>query len=171
MLHEPRLQQSLHHLLTLQRTATLAVQPLADFSSSGYLPAPWVALVPWAWNAEFGCLVLLLSRLARHTAALEKHSAASLLVSAAPQAGEGVHGLERVSLEGVVSFPPQGSVLAQSMRPSYLARFPEAESISLMPDFHFACLTVTSACHVAGFGTVRDLSAVQVGEAMNLIPG
>ena len=167
MPQELRLQQTLHQMLTRQRTATLAVQPLADFAGS-HLPAPLVALVPWAWNAEFGCVVILISQLASHTQALERHSAVSLLIHAEPMPGEGVHGLERASIYGVASLPAAHSVIAQSARRSYLARFPESESISLMADFRLACITVTSARHVAGFGSLRDLSAVQLGEAMNL---
>lgn len=167
MPHAPHLQSSLHQLLSQQPTATLAVQPLADFNGA-YLPAPLVSLTPWAWDAGFGCIVLMVSDLASHTQAMKKHAAVSLLISAQAAAGQGVHGIERVSLSGVASIPPTASALAQSACRSYLARFPEAQSISLMPDFHFVCVTLTGARHVAGFGSVRDLDSQTVVDAMNL---
>ena len=168
MPHASHQQSSLHQLLSQQRTAALAVQPLADFAGS-YLPAPLQSFTPWAWDAGFGCIVLMVSDLASHTLAMKKHAAVSLLISAQEIAGQGVHGMERVSITGVASMPPVASALEQGARSAYLARFPEAESISLMPDFHFVCITITSARHVAGFGSVRDLDGEAVVDAMNLL--
>ena len=167
MPHESRLQQSLRHLLLNQRTATLAVQPLADFSQSAALPAPLLSQVPWAWSSEFSCLILHVSALASHTQAMEQHPAIGLLVHASEQPGEGVHALERISIQGVASTPPCESVLWQSAKASYLARFPEAEPMTLLGDFRFICITPHSGRHIAGFGAARDVDSQDLIAALN----
>ncbi|RGE39706.1 pyridoxamine 5'-phosphate oxidase [Comamonas testosteroni] len=166
MPHEPRLQQSLRELLDRQRTAALAVQPIADFSNASQLPAPALSFVPWAWCAEFSCIVIHVSGLASHTSAMQQHPAISLMMVAAEQPGQGVHALERVSIQGVASTPPQESVLWQALKASYLQRFPEAEAMTMLGDFRFMCITPNSGRHIAGFGAAREVSATELGQAM-----
>ena len=166
MPHEPRLQQSLRELLQNQRTAALAVQPVADFSNPMQLPAPALSFVPWAWCAEFSCIVIHVSGLASHTSAMQQHPAVNLMMVASEQPGQGVHALERVSIQGVASTPPQESVLWQAMKSSYLQRFPEAEAMTMLGDFRFMCITPSAGRHIAGFGAAREVSATELGQAM-----
>jgi putative heme iron utilization protein len=166
MPHESRLQLSLRMLLATRRTAALAVQPLASPAEAGALPAPWLSMVPWAWCAEFSCIVIHVSGLASHTLAMEQHPAVGLLVTAAEEPGQGVHALERASIQGVASTPPADSVLCQGARTAYLQRFPEAEPMTMLGDFRFVCITPTLARHVAGFGAARDVSAHELIEAL-----
>ncbi|MEG0046565.1 MAG: pyridoxamine 5'-phosphate oxidase [Comamonas sp.] len=157
MPHESRLQQSLRELLITQRTAALAVQPLADFSAPA-LPAPGLSFVPWAWCSDFSCLVIHVSGLASHTSAMQAHPAISLMMVAAEVPGQGVHALERISIAGVASTPPLESALWQAAKSCYLARFPEAEAMTMLGDFRFICITPSSGRHVAGFGAAREVS-------------
>lgn len=167
MSHESRLQQSLRELLLNQRTAALAVQPVADFGNPQQLPAPALSFVPWAWCAEFCCIVLHVSKLASHTRAMEQHPAISLMMVAAEQAGQGVHALERVSIQGVASTPPQESGLWQAAKTCYLQRFPEAEAMTMLADFRFVCITPGTGRHIAGFGAARDVSDQDLIAAFN----
>ncbi len=167
MPHESRLQQSLRQLLASQRTAALAVQPQAGSSAPGYLPAPGLSLVPWAWSGEFSCLVLHVSALASHTQAMERHPAVSLLMSRPESAGEAVHALERISIQGVASTPPRDSGLWHGARASYLERFPEAEPMTVLGDFRFVCITPQGGRHVAGFGAARDVDEHDLIAALN----
>lgn len=167
MPHESRLQQSLRQLLADQRTAALAFQPLAASSAPGYLAAPDLSLVPWAWSGEFSCLVLHVSALASHTQAMELHPAVSLLMSRPESAGEAVHALERISIQGVASTPPRDSGLWQGARSSYLERFPEAEPMTALGDFRFVCITPQGGRHVAGFGAARDVDEHDLIAALN----
>lgn len=167
MPHEPRLQQSLRELLQGQRTAALAVQPIADFSSPAQLPAPALSFVPWAWCAEFSCIVIHVSGLASHTSAMQQHPAVSLMMVASEQTGQGVHALERVSIQGVASTPPPESVLWQAMKARYLQRFPEAEAMTMLGDFRFMCITPSSGRHIAGFGAAREVSDQDLIAAFN----
>ena len=164
MTHESRLQRSLRELIEQRRTAALAV------SSVDGQGAPLISMVPFAWCAEFGCLVIHVSALAAHTQAMQQHAAVSLLFAAPEVAGEGVHALERVSLQAVASTPPKESVLWTGIRNAYLARFPEAEFMTELPDFRFVCITPESARHVAGFGSARDVSGNDFVAAMNFKP-
>lgn len=165
MPHLSRLQLSLRDLLARRRSAALATQP-ADSPAPGAgdaLPAPRLSMVPWAWNAQFGCFVLHVSALAAHTRAMELHPAVSLLVCAAEVDGEGVHALERVAIEGVASTLP-------GARDSYVLRFPEAAFMTDLGDFRFVCITPSIARHVAGFGAARDVSAHDLIEALSIQP-
>ncbi|PIG09239.1 pyridoxamine 5'-phosphate oxidase [Comamonas sp. 26] len=166
MPNESRLQQSLRELLLNQRTAALAVQPLADFSASA-LPAPGLSFVPWAWCSDFSCLVIHVSGLASHTSAMQAHPAISLMMVAAELPGQGVHALERISIAGIASTPPRESALWQALKSSYLARFSEAEAMTMLGDFRFICITPSSGRHVAGFGAAREVSNQDLIAAFN----
>lgn len=166
MPHESRLQQSLRELLITQRTAALAVQPLADFSAST-LPAPGLSFVPWAWCSEFSCLIIHVSGLASHTSAMQAHPAIRLMMVAAEVPGQGVHALERISIAGVASTPPPDSAIWLAAKASYLARFPEAEAMTFLADFRFMCITPSSGLHIAGFGAAREVSDQDLIAALN----
>ena len=166
MPHESRLQQSLRELLNTQRTAALAVQPLADFSAPA-LAAPSLSFVPWAWCSDFSCLVIHASGLASHTRAMQAHPAISLMMVASEVPGQGVHALERISIAGVASTPPRDSALWQALKSSYLARFPEAEAMTMLGDFRFLCITPSAGRHVAGFGSAREVSDQDLIAAFN----
>ncbi len=164
MPHESRLQRSLRELIAQRRTAALATLP------GDGLGAPLISMVPFAWCAEFGCIVLHVSALAAHTQAMEQHAAMSLLFCAPEVAGEGVHALERVSLQGVASTPPPQSILWAAAKACYEQRFPEAAFMTELPDFRFVCITPSQARHVAGFGSARDVDANDFTAAMNFKP-
>lgn len=164
--HESRLQQSLRTLIEQRRTAALAVTVTAPSDDQGGL-APLISMVPFAWCREFGCIVLHVSALAAHTAAMQQHAAVSILFCAPEVPGESVHALERVSLQGVASTPPQSSVLWSGARAAYVARFPESEFMTELPDFRFVCITPSLARHVAGLGAARNVDANDFVAAMN----
>lgn len=167
MPHQSHLQQSLRALLASQRTATLGVQPIADFSLPQALPAPGLSCVPWAWDSQFCCLIIHVSALASHTRAMEQHPAVCLMVVASEQPGSGVHALERVSIQGIASTPPPDSLLGQAAKASYLQRFPEAEAMTMLGDFRFVCITPASARHIAGFGAARDVDDQELIATLN----
>lgn len=168
MPHESRLQRSLRELIEQRRTAALATWSPGEGECEDR--APLVSMVPFAWCAEYGCVVLHVSALAVHTQAMELHPAVSLLFCAPEVEGEGVHALERVSLQSVASTPPRESALWNALRACYMRRFPEAEFMGELPDFRFVCITPSRARHVAGFGSARDVDGNDFVAAMNVIP-
>ena len=160
MSHEPRLARALRELLSERRTAALATLDAATPEQ------PFVSLVPYAVDAAQRGLVLHVSGLAAHTRNLQARPQLSLLVSAGEVAGQPVHALPRLTLEGVAHFPERDSPAWQSARAAYLTRFPEAEPMTGLGDFRFVTVTLTGARQVAGFGAARSVDAQELLQAL-----
>ncbi|HNV60326.1 MAG TPA: pyridoxamine 5'-phosphate oxidase family protein [Rhodoferax sp.] len=158
MTHEPRLTIALRTLLQTQRVAALGT-----LNADG---SPFVSMVPFAVEPASVQLVIHVSGLAGHTRNLQTTSHVSLLVMQAEVAGEPVHALARVSLEGVAAVLERDSAVWQLARDAYLARFPEAEPMTELGDFMFVGITVQGARQVAGFGAARSLDAETVAEVL-----
>ena len=160
MPHESRLTRELHALLHAQRTAALG--------TTGDDGAAFVSMVPFALEPALGALVIHVSALAAHTANLRTRPKVSLLVMQAEVAGEPVHALPRVTLEGEARVLTTDSREGPACRAAYLARFPEAEFMTQLGDFRFVAVRVTHARHVAGFGAARDVDREEVMRAMGV---
>ena len=154
MTHEPRLTRELRTLLNTQRLAALGT-----IDDAG---APFVSMVPFAIEPQLHCLVIHVSGLAAHTRYLQARERVSLVVMQAEVAGEPVHALPRVTLEGVAKVAQRGSTEWASCRAAYLARFPEAEPTTELGDFKFIAIKVTGARQVAGFGAARSLDEDEI---------
>ena len=151
MSHEPRLTIALRTLLQTQRVAALAT-----LDADGY---PFVSMVPFAVEPGSSQLVIHVSGLAAHTRNLQTTPRVSLLVMQAEVAGEPVHALARVTLEGAAAVLERDSALWRKARDAYLARFPDAEPMTELGDFMFVGIAVQGARQVAGFGAARSLDA------------
>ncbi|HLL26733.1 MAG TPA: DUF2470 domain-containing protein [Xanthobacteraceae bacterium] len=127
--------------------------------------APYASLVTVA-AAMDGAPILLLSRLARHSANITGDSRASLLLEGARE-GDPLEGA-RVSLSGELS-PAEDS----SARRRFLARHQSAEAYAGFADFSFWRMRVSGAHLVAGFGRIADLQPgellTDLGDAERLI--
>lgn len=156
--HESRLALALRTLLGQQRVAALGT-----LDDDGL---PFVSMVPFAIEPKHAVLVLHISGLAAHTANLQRQPLASLLVMQAEAAGQPVHALPRVTLHiRAEALPPDHPWLADT-RAAYLARFPEAEPMTGLPDFRFVALHVLGARQVAGFGAARTVDAAELHQAL-----
>jgi len=112
--------------------------------------APYASLVIVA-TAMDGAPILLLSRLARHTANIAGDSRASLLL----EGGDGGRDpLEsgRVSLSGALARTEDPAA-----RRRFLARHPDAAAYAGFADFGFFRMELTGAHLVAGFGRIADI--------------
>lgn len=158
MSHEPRLTQALRALFHTHRVAALGT--LGDHAQ------PFVSMVPYAVEPQAALVVIHVSALAAHTRNLQAVPQVSLLVMQAEVAGEPVHGLPRVTLEGVASVLPAGSAPWQRARAAYLARFPEAQPMTELGDFMFVGIEVLGARQVAGFGAARSLDADALAQVL-----
>ncbi len=154
MTHEPRLTRELRKLLSTQRVAALGT--IADGG------APFVSFVPFAIEPKRHCLVIHVSGLAAHSRNLQARNKVSLMVMQAELAGEPVHALPRVTLEGLARVAERGSLEWAACRATYLARFPDAEPMTELGDFRFVAIEVTGARQVAGFGTARSLDEDEI---------
>ena len=154
MTHEPRLSRELRKLLNTQRVAALGT-----IEDTG---APFVSMVPFAIEPQLHCIVIHVSGLAAHTRNLQTRDSVSLMVMQAEVAGEPVHALPRVTLEGVAKVAERGSTEWAACRAAYLKRFPEAEPMTELGDFKFVAIKVTGARQVAGFGAARSLDEDEI---------
>ncbi len=119
---------------------------LATLSPGG---APYASLVTVA-TAMDGAPILLLSRLARHTANVVADPRVSLLLEGERERDplEGA----RVSLSGILSRTDDPAA-----RRRFLARHPSAEAYAGFADFGFWRMEMSGAHLVAGFGRIADL--------------
>lgn len=134
-------------------TATLGTLDVATSHGSG--PNPYCSLVLSACDQD-GSPILLLSRLARHTANLTQNDSVSLLY-------DGTHGHDepltgpRATVLGTIA--PTGEA---GHRDHFLARHPSAAQYADFTDFAFYRVTVHEAHLVAGFGRISTLSGGDV---------
>jgi len=153
-MHEPRLNRALRELLNSQRIASLGTLN----AESG----PFVSMVPFAIEPNAACLVIHVSLLAPHTRNVLSNPAVSIMVMQPEVAGEPVHALPRVSMDGTAARLQPDSPGWLAARRAYLARFPEAEPMTHLGDFSFVAIYPTAARQVAGFGTARPLDAEEL---------
>lgn len=149
------------------RTARRLVREARTGALATLLPGggPHASLVTVA-NLPDGAPVLLLSRLARHTANILADPRVSLLIDER-RAGDPLQGA-RVSLYGRIARTDEPAA-----RRRFLARHPAAEGYAGFSDFAFYRIDPSGAHLVAGFGRIVDLAAADLltdtGDAAALI--
>lgn len=158
MTHEPRLSKALRTLLQTHRVAALGT--VADDGSA------FVSMVPFAIEADQGRVVIHVSGLAAHSQNMQNKPQVSLMVMQAEVAGEPVHALPRVSLQGTAIALETGSQAWSHARDAYLARFPEAEPMTALGDFRFIAIAISGARQIAGFGAARSIDAEELVEVL-----
>jgi putative heme iron utilization protein len=158
MTHEPRLTLALRSLLNTQRVAALGTLDEAGHA--------FVSMVPFAIDGSSGALVIHVSGLAAHARNLERAPKVSLMVMQAEVAGEPVHALARVTLDGLASVSVVDSSAWVSARAAYLARFPDVEYMTQLGDFRFVTIAVAGARQVAGFGAARSIDAEELAQVL-----
>jgi putative heme iron utilization protein len=154
MTHEPRLTLALRHLLHTQRVAALGT---LDEGGQAF-----VSMVPFAIDDNSGELIIHVSGLAAHARNLNRVPRVSVMVMQAEVAGEPVHALPRVTLDGVAAVLSVESASLAAARKAYLARFPEVEYMTQLGDFRFVMIAVSGARQVAGFGAARSIDAAEL---------
>lgn len=158
MTHEPRLTLALRNLLNTQRVAALGT-----LDQDGQ---PFVSMVPFAIDSNSGAVVIHVSGLAAHARNLERTSRVSLMVMQSEVAGEAVHALPRVTLEGIATLLGVNSAAWISARAAYLTRFPDVEYMTQLGDFRFVAIAVTGARQVAGFGAARSIEVDELSQVL-----
>jgi putative heme iron utilization protein len=158
MTHEPRLTIALRSLLSTQRVAALGTLDVEGHA--------FVSMVPFAMEGSSGTVVIHVSGLAPHTRNLERAPRVSLMVMQAEVAGEPVHALPRVTLDGVATALALESPAWTIARTAYLARFPDVEYMTQLGDFRFVAITVTGARQVAGFGAARSIDVDELAQVL-----
>lgn len=158
MTHEPRLTLALRKLLQTQRVAALGT-----LDEDGHA---FVSMVPFAIDSTNASVVIHVSGLAPHARNLAQRPRVSMMVLQAEVAGEPVHALPRVTLDGVAAAPEVGSATWRSAKTAYLTRFPDVEFMTELGDFRFVTISVTGAHQVAGFGSARTIDPEELMQVL-----
>jgi heme iron utilization protein len=120
---------------------------------------PFVSLVNVATDVD-GSPLILISRLATHTANLEADRRASLLFASAGKGDPLAH--PRVTLIGAFAPVARENADAPRLRRRFLGHHPKSELYAGFADFSFWRLGVVSAHLNAGFARAADLKAAEV---------
>lgn len=158
MTHEPRLTTALRTLLNTHRVASLG--------TLGEDGRAFVSMVPFAIDPASASLIIHVSGLAAHARNIQLTPQVSIMVMQAEVAGEPVHALPRVTLEGTASVLEVDSPAWASARAAYLARFPDVEFMTQLGDFRFVSIAVGGARQVAGFGAARSIEAQEIEQVL-----
>lgn len=117
---------------------------------------PSVSLVPYALLRDPTRLVVLVSELSPHTAMLRRDPRCAWMVSESPNPADprGNHALARVMAKATARFLTRDEARERGHEAAYRARFPIAETLLGLKDFHFVELSTVegSASFVQGFG-------------------
>ena len=133
---------------------------------------PFGSLVNVATDMD-GSPIILVSRLATHTANLERDGRASLLLAAAGRGDPLAH--PRLTVLGTFIPVAREDAAEPGLRRRFLTRHPKSELYAGFADFAFWRLDVVSAHLNAGFARAADLKAADivtdVSDAQDLIDG
>jgi len=131
---------------------------------------PFGSLVNVATDVD-GSPLILVSRLATHTANLEKDGRASLLLASPGRGDPLAH--PRLTVLGTFAAVGREDASEPRLRRRFLARHPKSELYAGFADFSFWQLRVVSAHLNAGFARAADLKGdelmTNVSDAQNLI--
>jgi len=120
---------------------------------------PFGSLVNVATDAD-GSPLILVSRLATHTANLEKDARASLLLASVGRGDPLAH--PRLTVLGTFAPVARDDAAEPRLRRRFLARHPKSELYAGFADFSFWRLAVVSAHLNAGFARAADLKASEL---------
>jgi heme iron utilization protein len=133
---------------------------------------PFGSLVNVATDMD-GAPLVLVSRLATHTANMEKDGRASLLLATAGRGDPLAH--PRLTVLGAFAPVERQDASEPRLRRRFLARHPKSELYAGFGDFSFWRMSVVSAHLNAGFARAADLKAADiitdVSDAQELIDG
>jgi heme iron utilization protein len=120
---------------------------------------PFGSLVNVATDTD-GSPLILVSRLATHTANLEQDGRASLLLTAAGRGDPLAH--PRLTVLGTFATVAREDASEPRLRRRFLARHPKSELYAGFGDFSFWRMSVVSAHLNGGFARAADLKAAEI---------
>ena len=119
---------------------------------------PFVSMVAYAAEPDFGGFLLHLSRLAAHTKQLLAAPQSSLLICEPDDGRDDVQTLARITLVGETVPIPAASAEHVAARACYLARLPAAAPLFDFPDFALFRLVPSEARYIGGFARTYTLT-------------
>lgn len=150
-------EEALRALIDGSQTASLAVL------DGG---APAVSLVPYVTARSPLRFYVLVSELSPHTAALRGDARCGWMIHEPPRAGDprSNHALTRLMLRATARFMARSEAREAGVEASYRAKYPIAETLLGLADFHFVELSPVagSASFVQGFGRAYAASGADL---------
>lgn len=157
---EPALAASLRALLEEQTTAALATLHKGE---------PALSMVPYALLPEGRGFAIHVSRLATHTADMQRNPAVSLLVVSAAGSAPSPQELQRASIQGRASqLAPESPEYSQAQS-LYMARFPASEQTFGFSDFALFAIEPRAIRFVGGFGRATSILAPEFASIMRQV--
>ncbi|HMA89483.1 MAG TPA: pyridoxamine 5'-phosphate oxidase family protein [Burkholderiales bacterium] len=129
--------------------------------------APNVSMVSYLAEADFGALVLRVSRLAWHTQDMLQDPHVSLVIAEPDDARADPQTLARVTLRGTAVQQPGEGAEFERLKRTWLERFPQSAVTFELADFAFWRIAPRDARFVAGLGRTYNLSAEALRQAAN----
>jgi len=126
---------------------------------------PFVSMVTYTAEPDFGGLLLHLSQLAAHTKQLLAAPQSSLLICEPDDGRDDVQTLARITLAGAAAPIPAASAAHAAARACYLARLPAAVMLFDFPDFALFRFVPSEARYVGGFARIYTLTPAQLRQA------
>jgi putative heme iron utilization protein len=130
--------------------------------------APFVAMVAFAAEPDFGGFLLHLSRLAAHTRHLLDDPRAALMICEPDDGRDDVQTLARITLVGAATPLPAESPAHDAARSRYLARLPATAPLFDFPDFVLFRLLPSEARYIGGFARAYSLTPEHLRQAASL---
>jgi heme iron utilization protein len=151
-------------LIRSQRIAALGT--LRDPSTgSEQAGTPFVSMVAYAAEPDFGGLLLHLSQLAPHTKHLLAHPHAALLIHQRDDERDDPQTLARITLVGAATPIAAESAAYAAARACYLTRLPAAAPLFDFPDFALFRFVPSEARYIGGFARAYTLTPEQLRRA------
>ena len=129
---------------------------------------PNLAMVAYAFAADFSTFYIHVSKLGKHTGDMENDPRISLLITETDDRRPDPQTLARVSIHGMAEILPRNTPSYAQIKNLYLQRFPEAEQLFSLGDFNIWKITPKGGRFVAGFGRAFNLVPEALKKASKL---
>ncbi|NJK61904.1 MAG: pyridoxamine 5'-phosphate oxidase [Synechococcaceae cyanobacterium SM2_3_1] len=131
---------------------------------------PRLSLVPYTVIRHPLRFCLLISDLSAHTQPLRLNPRCSLLIHTNPEPDDprSNHALTRLSVQGEAHFLTREEAQAQGLDEIYQQKFPIADMLLDLEDFHFCQITPTEGLFIQGFGQAYRVTGENLDQLEHL---
>ncbi|MFT3782255.1 MAG: pyridoxamine 5'-phosphate oxidase family protein [Nibricoccus sp.] len=144
-------------LVRSRRTAALATL---------HQGAPFVSMVPFAFDCDESAFLIHVSRLATHTSDMLAEPRVSLLITAPEETESSTLALPRLTVGGVARAISKEDLFQERAKELYVKKFPDALPIFDFADFWLFAIAPTSVRWVGGFGKAYTITPEEFARLM-----
>jgi hypothetical protein len=143
---------------TLRNTRVAALATLRDIQ-------PRISMVAYVIVPDFSAFYIHVSKLAQHTADMQKNKHVGFMVSQTDDGRADPQTLVRLSVRGVAELVHPGEPGHTPIKDLYLSRFPESLPLFGFEDFSLWRIVPKGARYVAGFAKAFNLTLESLHKA------